>query len=564
MELMTLVPDFKIVPNTRHSPCVKHICEVPTEEDPLTTLIPGRTAWPILRRWILSTRIASRRHPFTRWYLKSSKAFYYEISRHIQTYPYMIHPFSSFRITWETVMTLFIVVALIVTPTLFTFYSENHEKWHINHTINVVFICDITIRFFTGYYDYQTQSIVLNPKIVASKYLRGFFVLDILSVLPLELLTTVPESVWYLKSLNLLKILWLRIMLVYSRRLYYMYGINFHLYKIAEVGAILVVCVHWVACLEYYIPLVVAKLAGSDDESWIRSPYMLKRETKFRIYLACMHRALIALAGSAHYLNMCTTEDIVYNLILTILGSLSFIYLLARFSQLLTTFHSTSKRHLKLTQQLRQYMKHKELPYFLQQRLLTYYNFHNRKGLERDKQIIKYVSPCLREKILLHNYTSLLNNVELFRHLPQIVVTQLAGALHSEILITNDVLIKAGTRGDALHIIASGTVAIFNNIGKEICHLEDGAYFGEIALVMEDEWRIASVVAVENCEVHVLSRVSFQRILMPYPDLLNHLRNVALTFLEQMLPLEEAYELDSSALTSVKINISSIKTKRRD
>ncbi|EFN77774.1 cAMP-dependent protein kinase regulatory subunit, partial [Harpegnathos saltator] len=158
----------------------------------------------------------------------------------------------------------------------------------------------------------------------------------------------------------------------------------------------------------------------------------------------------------------------------------------------------------------------------------------------------------------------LLNNVELFRHLPQIVVTQLAGALHSEILITNDVLIKAGTRGDALHIIASGTVAIFNNIGKEICHLEDGAYFGEIALVMEDEWRIASVVAVENCEVHVLSRVSFQRILMPYPDLLNHLRNVALTFLEQMLPLEEAYELDSSALTSVKINISSIKTKRRD
>lgn len=81
---------------------------------------------------------------------------------------------------------------------------------------------------------------------------------------------------------------------------------------------------------------------------------------------------------------------------------------------------------------------------------------------------------------------------------------------------------------------------------------------------MEDEWRIASVVAVENCEVHVLSRVNFQRVLMSYPDLLTYLQNVALTFLEQTLPLEEAYELDSSALASVKINISSIKTKRRD
>lgn len=140
-----------------------------------------------------------------------------------------------------------------------------------------------------------------------------------------------------------------------------MYRINFHLYKIAEMGVILMVHVHWVACLEYYLPLVVARIAGPDDESvridktktkretranrrdttvtrnvlklyrsWIRSAYMLKRKTRFRIYLACVHRALIALAGSAHYLDMRATEDIVYNLVLTILGFLGFIYLLGK------------------------------------------------------------------------------------------------------------------------------------------------------------------------------------------------------------------------------------------
>lgn len=87
---------------------------------------------------------------------------------------------------------------------------------------------------------------------------------------------------------------------------------------------------------------------------------------------------------------------------------------------------------------------------------------------------------------------------------------------------------------------------------------------GEVALVMEDERRIASVVAVENCEVHVLSRVSFQRVLTPYPDLLSHLQNVALAFLERTLPLEEVCELDSSTLAFVKINISGIRPKRRD
>ncbi|XP_014473811.1 PREDICTED: potassium/sodium hyperpolarization-activated cyclic nucleotide-gated channel 1-like [Dinoponera quadriceps] len=547
----------------QHSPRVEHVCKMPKEEDPLTTLIPGTSVWSRLRRWFLRTRIVSRRHPFTRWCVKSNKAFRYDISRHIESYPYMIHPFSSFRIMWETAMTVFIIAALIVTPILFTFFV-NHEKWHINHAINAVLVCDIVLWFLTGYYDHQTQSIILDSRIVASKYLRGFFVLNVLPVLPLEFLATAREPIWFLKSVNLLKIVWMRNLLIYSRRLYYVYRINFHLYKIAEMGVIMVIYVHWVACLEYYIPLIVAKVAGPDDESWIRSAYMLKRETRFQIYLACLHRALIALAASAHYLNMQTTEDIVYNLILTILGFFAFIYLLARFLQLMTTFHSTNKRHLKLIQQLQQYMRHKELPYFLQRRLLAYYNYRNQKGLERDKQIMRYVSPYLREKLLLHNYMSLLKNVELFRHLPQTIVTQLADALHSEIFITNDVLIKAGTRGDALYIVASGTVAVFNNVGKEICHLEDGAYFGEIALVMEDEWRIASVVAVENCEVHVLSRVNFQRVLAPYPDLLTHLQNVALAFLEQLLSLEEAGELDFSTLASVKINISSIKTRRRD
>jgi signal-transduction protein with cAMP-binding, CBS, and nucleotidyltransferase domain len=68
----------------------------------------------------------------------------------------------------------------------------------------------------------------------------------------------------------------------------------------------------------------------------------------------------------------------------------------------------------------------------------------------------------------LHNYARLLTNVELFRHLPQIVVTQLIGALRSEIFMPNDVLVKAGARGDALYFVASGTIAVYDNAGKEV------------------------------------------------------------------------------------------------
>ncbi|XP_067216308.1 potassium/sodium hyperpolarization-activated cyclic nucleotide-gated channel 1-like isoform X2 [Linepithema humile] len=490
-------------------------------------------------------RIVSRKHPLTRWCLKSSRAIDYEIYRHLKSYPYMFHPFGTFRIFWESAMTLFIVAALLVTPVFLTFYFDEHEKWYLfNLAIDAVFICDIVIWFFTGYYDSHTQTVILMPKVAASKYLRGFFILDALPVLPLEFLIVFYESVWYLALLNLLKILRLRTVIDYSRRIYYVYRINYHLYQIAKIVVIIVVCVHWAACLEYHLPLVVAKIAGENDASWIRSSYMANRDTRFKMYLTCVNRAIIALVGSTHYLNMSTPEDIVYNLILSVLGFLGFVYLLARFSQLMTTFHSTDKRHLKLIQQLQQYIRYRELPHSLQRRLLDYYNYRNKKGFERDKMIINHVSPYLREKLLLHNYMRLLTNVELFKHLPQIVVTQLVGALRSEIFMPNDVLVKAGTRGDALYFVACGTIAVYDSAGKEICHLKDGTYFGELALVMEDERKTDSVVAVENCMVYILSRADFQHALSPYPELFGHLQNIVLAHLEQSR-LQKTFKLNS-------------------
>jgi len=202
----------------------------------------------------------------------------------------------------------------------------------------------------------------------------------------------------------------------------------------------------------------------------------------------------------------------------------------------------------------------------------------------------------------LHNYTRLLTNVELFKHLPEIVVIQLIGALRSEIFMPNDVLVKAGTRGDALYFIASGTIAIYDNAGKEvkilksiqsvlmnvkyikrnithsfikiynfaspnfnsplfaqICHLEDGTYFGELALVMEDERKTGSVVAVENCTVYILSRTDFQYALSPYPELLGHLKNIALAHLEQSLE-----QTSNSSTTDEGISISSMKIRRKN
>lgn len=70
-------------------------------------------------------------------------------------------------------------------------------------------------------------------------------------------------------------------------------------------------------------------------------------------------------------------------------------------------------------------------------------------------------------------------------------------------------------------------------------HLEDGAHFGEIALVMKDELRVASVVAVDICELFRLDRKDFMRAVYPYPDLLNNVQHIAYDRMERTAILDE-------------------------
>lgn len=80
---------------------------------------------------------------------------------------------------------------------------------------------------------------------------------------------------------------------------------------------------------------------------------------------------------------------------------------------------------------------------------------------------------------------------------------------------------------------------------------------------MENERWIASIIAVENCEVYVLSRAVFQYALMPYPDILTHLQNIVLARPEKT-PLLEKIREDSPTTMSGSIDISSIKVKKKD
>ena len=101
----------------------------------------------------------------------------------------VIHPFSTFRWYWDILLIAFISMHVILLPVSISFLSDDLSlHWLVlNGISDTIFIIDICLNFKTGIVDPNNQDeVILDKKIITRKYLRGWFVIDLLSSLPFD------------------------------------------------------------------------------------------------------------------------------------------------------------------------------------------------------------------------------------------------------------------------------------------------------------------------------------------------------------------------------------------
>ncbi|KAG5892220.1 hypothetical protein JTB14_034769 [Gonioctena quinquepunctata] len=189
-------------------------------------------------------------------------------------------------------------------------------------------------------------------------------------------------------------------------------------------------------------------------------------------------------------------------------------------------FSTTKNKNEGLFQEFSQYLKDKDLPMNLKEKFFSFYQFKFQNQFYNEALINKNVSKFLKQDILVYVTKNHVQKVDFFKDLPYTVLAKLVSRLKSEIFLANDIILTAGVAGNCMYFIYFGTVAIFSPGGNEICHLKDGAHFGEIALIF-NEPRVATVRAVTPCELFTLNRLDFADVLEPYPDIKNKITLLA-------------------------------------
>lgn len=108
---------------------------------------------------------------------------------------------------------------------------------------------------------------------------------------------------------------------------------------------------------------------------------------------------------------------------------------------------------------------------------------------------------------------SVLRRVGVFHQLNDAALTEFMPLISIVEMAPGETIFTEGDPGDALFLILDGEVRISKNIhgvGEEaLAFLKGGSYFGEMALVGDENPRSASAVAERRCELAKLTREDF-------------------------------------------------------
>lgn len=87
-------------------------------------------------------------------------------------------------------MSFILVLSCVLTPVdlAFPLIRDQNDGYNtFMYTIDVLFLCDILATFFSAFEDYDLK-INDDLKDISTNYLKGWFIIDFISILPIDLL----------------------------------------------------------------------------------------------------------------------------------------------------------------------------------------------------------------------------------------------------------------------------------------------------------------------------------------------------------------------------------------
>jgi glucose-6-phosphate 1-dehydrogenase len=122
--------------------------------------------------------------------------------------------------------------------------------------------------------------------------------------------------------------------------------------------------------------------------------------------------------------------------------------------------------------------------------------------------------------------TEVLEKCDLFKGADSVFLNALVMALRPAVASQGETIIKKGDIAHEMYLLVRGDVEVIDGTGKVVATIKDGGFFGEIGILMSQP-RMATVRAKSLCDLFVLEKEDFNRILREQPQFAERIMKVA-------------------------------------
>ncbi|OMJ92390.1 hypothetical protein SteCoe_4832 [Stentor coeruleus] len=456
-------------------------------------------------------------------------------------YKWIFNPDSNFKAAWNSVIMILLFYTATILPYRMCFNAWQYNNWMIlDIIIDIVFFFDILITFNTAIVS-VSERIIYSRKSIAKNYMKFWFIIDLLSCIPLEIIDTndtesassynnflrilrVSRMYRFMRILRLLKLLrFLRSQ--YVNNLLMKNKFNTSSGRIIIFFFILAISVHILGCLWFYV--------SKTDNSHITWAfvYHIEDQPDYAQYLSSIYFVFTTLTTVGYGDNTPISNiEKMFTIILMAFGVVFYSYMIGSLSSSLKSKDRiTTKLKAKLNG-IKEFAKAVNMSQTLHKKIVSNLKtnaFTNvLDNLDIDI-IIKDLPSNLKEEIFDNMYNKITQGLTFFQGKPKSFINSLVPALKLSYYVFQDILYEEEDLPEEIYLISTGSV--FLNIRRNIVFRVyfQGSYFGEIEILESTNRNCTATIGTRNAELYAISKIDLMASLKEFPHVFDELYNIA-------------------------------------
>ncbi|KAM8831731.1 voltage-gated delayed rectifier potassium channel KCNH5-like isoform 2-T2 [Spinachia spinachia] len=498
-----------------------------------------------------------------------------------KTPPHIILHYCTFKTTWDWVILILTFYTAIMVPYNVSFKTkQNNLAWlALDSVVDIVFLIDIVLNFHTTFVG-PNGEIVSDARLIRMNYLKTWFVIDLLSCLPYDIINAfehvnddfVPsssqaghlrESVFHRNTTRAEDSLLPGLSSLFSSlkviRLLRLGRVARKLDHYLEYGAavlVLLVCVfglvaHWLACIWYSIgdyEVIDVATNTIKTDSWlyqlalsIGTPYRYNASgtgqweggpNKDTLYISSLYFTMTSLTTIGFgNIAPATDGEKIFSVAMMMVGSLLYATIFGNVTTIFQQMYTNTNRYHEMLNNVRDFLKLYQVPKGLSERVMDFIvsTWAMSKGIDTDK-VLSICPKDMRADICVHLNRQVFNDHPAFRLASDGCLRSLAVEFQTTHCAPGDLIFHVGESVDTLCFVVSGSLEVIQD-DEVIAILGKGDVFGDVFWKETTQARAcANVRALTYCDLHVIRRDALMRVLEFYTAFANTFsRNLILT-----------------------------------